>query len=464
MLKEFKIWKLQTEFLFHFIVTLKERVDQQEKSIQALQQKQNTNQPSRPSAVLQEKKQHIEQRLQRKAIQFIVNTPNSTKAEKDEVFEEVIEELLLEEKVVLRASLKQTFKNKLKNFRFGLVESVCTESRKLGETEALVEEREVRIKELPTIKKYKLLSSADADFWEDLARSQWRTTTPVSLSKAEFLGVFNSYGEALSCLPFSNIHLETWLNIMGKIYKTTGHPDHQCKPRQPAVLNASQVQTSPSQQPGSASLPSSSSSPSPAPSPAPPPSGTNQPSTNALDTTTKQEFMEAVHHACGSRKLFHHFFITPLQGEHEILFGRDIMQRISIEFKEDDSNISDKDKCVELPSPPDIAQKITDTKVLIEQALGLKWATLLDLVWSYNQILFVGTPFGVKHVQAVISRFIVAILCLLIDISSHYVDDILVFTKSSSLEQHISDIVKVINALTVAGLRLHLEKCQFGYT
>ncbi|KAL6057288.1 hypothetical protein QOT17_015610 [Balamuthia mandrillaris] len=30
---------------------------------------------------------------------------------------------------------------------------------------------------------------------------------------------------------------------------------------------------------------------------------------------------------------------------------------------------------------------IEDTKVLIEQALGLKWATLLDLVWSYNQIM-----------------------------------------------------------------------------
>ncbi|KAL6040513.1 hypothetical protein QOT17_025350 [Balamuthia mandrillaris] len=33
---------------------------------------------------------------------------------------------------------------------------------------------------------------------------------------------------------------------------------------------------------------------------------------------------------CGSRKLHHHFFIMPLQGEHEILFGRDIMRRISV--------------------------------------------------------------------------------------------------------------------------------------
>ncbi|KAL6044288.1 hypothetical protein QOT17_005377 [Balamuthia mandrillaris] len=75
------------------------------------------------------------------------------------------------------------------------------------------------------------------------------------------------------------------------------HPGHQCKPRQPAALNASQAQTSTSQQPASASLPPSSLSPSPAPSLAPPPSGTNQPSTNALDATAKQEFMEAVHHA-----------------------------------------------------------------------------------------------------------------------------------------------------------------------
>ncbi|KAL6046892.1 hypothetical protein QOT17_021955 [Balamuthia mandrillaris] len=67
-----------------------------------------------------------------------------------------------------------------------------------------------------------------------------------------------------------------------------------------------------------------------------------------------------IHIDCGSHKLFHHFFIMSLQGEHEILFGRDIMQCISVEFKEDDSNISDKDKCVELPPPPDTAQKITE--------------------------------------------------------------------------------------------------------
>ncbi|KAL6052123.1 hypothetical protein QOT17_018780 [Balamuthia mandrillaris] len=33
---------------------------------------------------------------------------------------------------------------------------------------------------------------------------------------------------------------------------------------------------------------------------------------------------------CGSCKLHHHFFIMLLQGEHEILFGKDIMQHISI--------------------------------------------------------------------------------------------------------------------------------------
>ncbi|KAL6058458.1 hypothetical protein QOT17_014853 [Balamuthia mandrillaris] len=71
------------------------------------------------------------------------------------------------------------------------------------------------------------------------------------------------------------------------------HPGHQCKPRQPAVLNSSQVQTSLSQQPASTSSPPSSLSPSPAS----PPSGTNWQSTNALDITAKQEFMEAVCHA-----------------------------------------------------------------------------------------------------------------------------------------------------------------------
>ncbi|KAL6048892.1 hypothetical protein QOT17_020774 [Balamuthia mandrillaris] len=203
----------------------------------------------------------------------------------------------------------------------------------------------------------------------------------------------------------------------------------QCPGILPAALNASQVQTSSSQQPASASLLPS----SPSPSSALPPFGINQPFTNAPDATTKQEFMEAVRHTweiqvapeaihaegldiddnddvedncedkveppimapillnrqhatafidsgashsfispaaaerylhptsckhyhiiisnidnmeitlgdrsttrvtccvahvridCGSHKLFHHFFIIPLQGEHEILFGRDIM-------------------------------------------------------------------------------------------------------------------------------------------
>ncbi|KAL6062304.1 hypothetical protein QOT17_012248 [Balamuthia mandrillaris] len=57
------------------------------------------------------------------------------------------------------------------------------------------------------------------------------------------------------------------------------HPSHQCKPHQPAALNASQALTLPSQQLASASLPPSSSSPLPAP----PPSGTNQPSTMVLN-------------------------------------------------------------------------------------------------------------------------------------------------------------------------------------
>ncbi|KAL6048903.1 hypothetical protein QOT17_020785 [Balamuthia mandrillaris] len=61
-----------------------------------------------------------------------------------------------------------------------------------------------------------------------------------------------------------------------------------------------------------------------------------------------------VHINCGSYKLHYHFFIMLLQGEHEILFRKDIIQHISIglfgllvhyplpsEFKED-SNISNK--------------------------------------------------------------------------------------------------------------------------
>ena len=126
---------------------------------------------------------------------------------------------------------------------------------------------------------------------------------------------------------------------------------------------------------------------------------------------------------------------------------------------------------------------LEDTKLLVNKVLGLEWASLLDLVWSYNQILvhppdqikltitwngarfmFVGAPFGIMHVQSVMSRFVAAALRNLVDRSGSYVDDIVVHTRSSDVNQHIQDLNDVINALTSAGLRLRVEKCQFGYS
>ncbi|KAL6062450.1 Chromo domain-containing protein [Balamuthia mandrillaris] len=98
----------------------------------------------------------------------------------------------------------------------------------------------------------------------------------------------NNYGSSSSSFSSSG-HPPSNNKYTCRKCSSPWQPGHQCKPRQPAALNSSQVQTSSSQQP--ASTPSSPSSPSP--SPASPPSGTNQPSINALDVTTKQEFMKA---------------------------------------------------------------------------------------------------------------------------------------------------------------------------
>ncbi|KAL6061834.1 hypothetical protein QOT17_012556 [Balamuthia mandrillaris] len=52
-----------------------------------------------------------------------------------------------------------------------------------------------------------------------------------------------------------------------------------------------------------------------------------------LDDRSTTRIIRHVAHVridCGSCKLFYHFFIMPFQGEHEILFGRDIMQHISV--------------------------------------------------------------------------------------------------------------------------------------
>ena len=85
-------------------------------------------------------------------------------------------------------------------------------------------------------------------------------------------------------------------------------------------------------------------------------------------------------------------------------------------------------------------------------------------MWNGSCYMFAGAPFGITHVQSVMSRFVVAALHNLIDCSGSYVDDIVVYTQSPNVQQHINDLKSTIKALTAASLCLWIEKCQFGYS
>ena len=118
---------------------------------------------------------------------------------------------------------------------------------------------------------------------------------------------------------------------------------------------------------------------------------------------------------------------------------------------------------------------------LFDKVRGFVVASSLDLENGYNQMrihtpdqiktaftwrrvryMFVGTPFGLKHVTQHFQRAMEEILddCHLFVVV--YVDDVLVF--SNDLEQHIEHLRLVISLLSEHNLRLRLSKCHFGCT
>jgi transposase InsO family protein len=131
-----------------------------------------------------------------------------------------------------------------------------------------------------------------------------------------------------------------------------------------------------------------------------------------------------------------------------------------------------------LPNPPNSLPRVAD---LFDKVRGFVVASSLDLENGYNQMrihtpdqiktaftwrrvryMFVGTPFGLKHVTQHFQRAMEEILddCHLFVVV--YVDDVLVF--SNDLEQHIEHLRLVISLLSEHNLRLRLSKCNFGCT
>ncbi|KAL6050009.1 Retrovirus-related Pol polyprotein from transposon 297 [Balamuthia mandrillaris] len=84
---------------------------------------------------------------------------------------------------------------------------------------------------------------------------------------------------------------------------------------------------------------------------------------------------------CGTRKFFHNFLVLKLSGSTQVIFGRDILDRIGIGLfgipvrfpgpkpsVPDDKNIASSDKYVESPLPPELQKAIVDRiKDLLEE-------------------------------------------------------------------------------------------------
>jgi hypothetical protein len=80
-----------------------------------------------------------------------------------------------------------------------------------------------------------------------------------------------------------------------------------------------------------------------------------------------------------------------------------------------------------------------------------------------NQIYqFRVMPFGVMNGSATFQRLMTKVLGELIgDICFVYCEDVIVY--SSSPEQHVEDVRKVLERLRAAGLTLSVEKCRLGH-
>ena len=130
---------------------------------------------------------------------------------------------------------------------------------------------------------------------------------------------------------------------------------------------------------------------------------------------------------------------------------------------------------------PDDNYPIPRISDLFEKLRGFVLASSLDLRESYTQLLvheedqeklsftwnsvrytWQGAPYGLKFLTSHFQRVMTSVLSDCLPFCIIFVDDVVVF--SSSIQQHIEHINRVIQALNNANLRLNLDKCRFGCT
>jgi hypothetical protein len=101
---------------------------------------------------------------------------------------------------------------------------------------------------------------------------------------------------------------------------------------------------------------------------------------------------------------------------------------------------------------------ICGTYNLVRMAEGEEWKTAF---WTrYGLFESLVMPFGLTNAPTSFQHFINDVLCPYLDVFvTAYLDDILIY--SDNLEDHWRHILKVLEALTKAGLHLKPEKCEF---
>ena len=86
----------------------------------------------------------------------------------------------------------------------------------------------------------------------------------------------------------------------------------------------------------------------------------------------------------------------------------------------------------------------------------------LSFTWNSVRYTWQGAPYGLKFLTSHFQRVMTSVLSDCLPFCIIFVDDVVVF--SSSIQQHIEHLNRVIQALNNANLRLNIDKCRFGCT
>ena len=126
---------------------------------------------------------------------------------------------------------------------------------------------------------------------------------------------------------------------------------------------------------------------------------------------------------------------------------------------------------------PDM-QPIPRVQDILDRLHGQKWFSTLDMSQAYHQgeiaegsrkytafstpwslYEWIRIPYGIMNGPAGFQRFISGSLAKYDDVSSAYLDDVLVFSKS--FKEHLLSVKNVLKCLREKGVKLNLLKCKF---